>query len=101
MTVPRAADSHDPLAPFRSRDYRLLSVFILATGLIEKSQAVAIGWDLYERTGSPLALGWVGLAQFLPVILFFLPAGHLADVFDRRWVALLSIAVWAREQHDA
>jgi len=94
MTVPRAADSHDPLAPFRSRDYRLLSVFILATGLIEKSQAVAIGWDLYERTGSPLALGWVGLAQFLPVILFFLPAGHLADVFDRRWVALLSMAVW-------
>jgi MFS family permease len=95
MNSARAADPHDPLAPLRSRDYRLLSAFILATGLIEKSQGVAIGWDLYERTGSPLALGWVGLAQFLPVILFFLPAGHLADVFDRRWVAALSMAIWS------
>jgi MFS family permease len=93
MTAPRA-DPHDPLAPFRTRDYRLLSVFILASGLVEKTQGVAIGWDLYERTGSPLALGWVGLAQFVPVILLFLPAGHLADVFDRRWVALLSMTIW-------
>ena len=71
MTAPRAADSHDPFAPFRSRDYRLFSVFVLATGLIERSQSVAIGWDLYERTGSALALGWVGLAQFAPVIRSF------------------------------
>jgi MFS family permease len=94
MIPARSTDPHDPLAPFRSRDYRLLSVFVLATALIDRSQSVAVGWDLYERTGSPLALGWVGLAQFLPVILLFLPAGHLADVFDRRWVAALSMAIW-------
>jgi len=95
MTAPRAADPHDPFAPFRSRDYRLFSVFVLATGLIERSQGVAIGWDLYERTGSALALGWVGLAQFVPVILLFLPAGQLADLFDRRRIAALSMAIWA------
>ena len=95
MTAPRAADPHDPFAPFRSRDYRLFSVFVLATGLIERSQGVAIGWDLYERTGSALALGWVGLAQFVPVLLLFLPAGQLADLFDRRRIAALSMAIWA------
>ncbi len=95
MTAPRAADPHDPFAPFRSRDYRLFSIFVLATGLIERSQGVAIGWDLYERTGSALALGWVGLAQFVPVILLFLPAGQLADLFDRRRIAALSMAIWA------
>jgi MFS family permease len=88
------ADAHDPLAPFRLRDYRLISAGILLAALIERSQGVAIGWDLYERTGSALALGTIGLVQFLPVILLFLPAGHLADVFDRRWVVVLSFAAW-------
>ena len=88
------ADAHDPLAPFRLRDYRLVSAGILLAALIERSQGVAIGWDLYERTGSALALGTIGLVQFLPVCLLFLPAGHLADAFDRRWVVVLSFAAW-------
>ena len=85
----------DVLALFRSRDYRLYSVQNLAAALAERSQGVAIGWDLYERTGSALALGWVGLAQFLPVIALFLPAGHLADRFDRRRVMIAGFVVWA------
>jgi MFS family permease len=36
----------------------------------------------------------VGLAQFLPVCLLFLPAGHLADRFDRRRIVVLSFAAW-------
>ena len=85
----------DWLALFRLRDYRLYSTMNLAAALVERSQGVAIGWDLYERTGSALALGWVGLAQFLPVVLLFLPAGHLADRFDRRRVMVAGFAVWA------
>ena len=85
----------DVLALFRSRDYRLYSVQNLAAALVERSQGVAIGWYLYDRTGSALALGWVGLAQFLPVILLFLPAGHLADRFDRRRVMVAGFVVWA------
>ncbi len=84
----------DVLALFRSRDYRLYCVQTFAAALVERSQVVAIGWDLYERTGSALALGWVGLAQFVPVILLFLPAGHLADRFDRRRVMLAGFTVW-------
>jgi MFS family permease len=47
-------------------------------------QSVAIGWQVYEITKRPLDLGLVGLAQFLPGILFFLPAGHTVDRVDRR-----------------
>src|ERR1700689_3710875 len=47
-------------------------------------QSVAIGWQVYEITKRPLDLGLVGLAQFLPGIAFFLPAGHTVDRLDRR-----------------
>lgn len=52
---------------------------------------VALGWELYERTHSALALGLVGLATALPVVILALPAGDLADRMDRR-----RILVWAQ-----
>ncbi len=51
---------------------------------------VAIGWHLYDITGSALDLGLIGLVQFLPRILFALMAGEVADRFDRRRVAAIS-----------
>jgi MFS family permease len=50
---------------------------------------VAVGWQIYELTGSALSLGLIGLAQFLPQFLLALPAGHVADNFDRRRVTFL------------
>src|SRR3989442_15848203 len=47
-------------------------------------QSVAVGWQVYDITKRPLDLGLIGLAQFLPGIVLFLPAGHAADRFDRR-----------------
>ncbi|HXW88932.1 MAG TPA: MFS transporter [Terriglobales bacterium] len=58
-------------------------------------QSVAVGWQVYEITRRPLDLGLVGLAQFVPGILFFLPAGHAADRFDRRRLLLLCYAGYA------
>lgn len=52
---------------------------------------VALGWELYERTHSAFALGLVGLATALPVVVFALPAGHVVDRYDRR-----SILIWAQ-----
>jgi MFS family permease len=52
---------------------------------------VALGWELYERTHSALALGLVGLATALPVVILALPAGDLADRMDRK-----RILVWAQ-----
>jgi MFS family permease len=52
--------------------------------------SVAIGWELYERTQSPFALGLVGLVQVLPVIALSLPAGQIADRYDRKRIVLFS-----------
>lgn len=47
---------------------------------------VALGWQVYELTGSAFHLGLLGLVQFLPVALLVFPAGHAADRYDRRRV---------------
>ena len=47
-------------------------------------QGVAVGWQIYALTGSAFYLGLVGLAQFLPMFLLTLVAGHVADRYDRR-----------------
>jgi MFS family permease len=58
-------------------------------------QNVAIGWHVYAVTGSALALGLVGLFQFVPTILLVLVTGHAADRYDRRRIALVSLAIQA------
>jgi MFS family permease len=49
---------------------------------------IALGWELYERTHSALALGLVGLVTAIPVVLLALPAGHLADRMDRKKIVV-------------
>lgn len=46
--------------------------------------AVAVGFQVYEISGDPFDLGLIGLAQFVPSIVLTIPAGHLADILDRR-----------------
>jgi MFS family permease len=48
--------------------------------------SVAVGWELYQRTNSALALGLVGLVQVAPVVLLSLPAGSIADRVRRQRV---------------
>ncbi len=50
--------------------------------------AVAVGVQVYELTGSALYLGLIGLVQFFPTVLLALPAGHVADQFQRRRIVL-------------
>ena len=50
---------------------------------------VAVGWRIYQLTGSAFHLGMVGLAQFLPNLLLVFIAGHAADRYDRRRVVQL------------
>ena len=54
---------------------------------------VALGWQMYDLTGSAWDLGLVGLAQFLPALLLALPAGHTVDRHDRRRVLALVLAL--------
>lgn len=74
----------------RNRDFGLFLGGRFFAVLATQMQAVAVGWYLYDLTGDPMTLGWAGLAAFLPVFAFTLPAGDLADHVDRRH--LLGIA---------
>lgn len=57
--------------------------------LASQIAAVAVGWQIYDLTGSALVLGMVGLVQFLPMALLVFIAGHAADRYDRRRVLQL------------
>jgi MFS family permease len=87
-TPPRAA-ARDPYAVLRNRDVALYLVGRLAASLGQQMVTVAVGWELYERTRSALALGLVGLTQMLPMVLFTLPAGHVADNYDRKRIIVM------------
>ena len=50
---------------------------------------VAVGWQVYALTNSALALGMVGLMQFIPSALLVFAAGHAADRYDRKRVVQL------------
>src|SRR5438067_285049 len=72
--------------------YELARFFIV---LALEMQSVAVGWQVYDITKRPLDLGLIGLAQFLPGIVLFLPAGHAADRFDRRSLLTICYAGFA------
>jgi MFS family permease len=55
--------------------------------------SVAVGWQIYDLTHRALDLGVIGLVQFIPSFVLALPAGHVADRFDRRRIVFLCQAV--------
>jgi MFS family permease len=68
------------------RDYRLWWLALVGEGISLQMLQVAIGWQVYALHRSPLDLGWIGLAEFIPMFVLALPAGHLADRLPRRLV---------------
>lgn len=91
MTIPAPAValSHSFRA-LRHRDFRLYWSSQLVSLIGTWMQSVAQGWLMHRLTGSPLMLGLLGFAQFLPVLLFSLFAGVLVDRFDRRRLLLVT-----------
>jgi hypothetical protein len=69
---------------FTFREYRLFQADRLLATLATQMQSVVVGWEVYDITRQPLALGYVGLVQFLPAIGLSLLTGHTADRVDRR-----------------
>ena len=57
--------------------------------------AVAVGWQVYELTGSAFDLGMIGLVQFLPTALLVFVAGHAADRYERKRVVQVCLLVEA------
>ncbi|MGO8678229.1 MAG: MFS transporter [Limisphaerales bacterium] len=90
---PRAAS--DPYAVLRNRDFVFYLVGRFVAALGQEMLTLAVAYELYERTKSPLALMMVGLTQMIPMILFVLVAGHVADNFNRKRIILVTTFIMA------
>jgi len=88
--APQTTTRHDPYAALRFHDFRLLIFGRFIAALGEQMLSVAVGWELYERTGDAFALGLVGFVQVLPVILLVMVSGHVADRFNRRRIVVIT-----------
>ncbi|HEX5125866.1 MAG TPA: MFS transporter [Rhodocyclaceae bacterium] len=83
------AKMRNPLFEYRS--LRLYWFSRVATTMATQMMMVAVGWQMYELTGSAYDLGMVGLFQFLPSLALTLVVGHVADRFDRRRIMALCL----------
>ena len=80
---------------WQSRDFRFYSAARLLGIMGAEAQGVGVAWQIYQITHSALALGYTGLALFLPGIFFVLLAGHVADRYDRRTIILTCYSMQA------
>src|SRR3954467_12370294 len=87
--------THDPYHVLRNRDLALYLIGRFVASFGQQMLTIAVGWELYQRPHSAMKLGYVGLTQMAPMLLFTLPAGHLADNFDRKRIIVLMTLVIA------
>lgn len=78
----------DPYISLRNPNFRWFAASLVAFTLGTQIQAVVVAWQVYELTKDPLSLGLVGLAEAVPFIGSVLYAGHIADLHDRKRIAL-------------
>lgn len=97
------ASVSEPTSPWGYRNFRLFLISMIAVVLANQITGTVVAYQIYELTNDPLSLGMIGLAEALPFIALSLYGGHVADVYDRRWLAicvlavltLASLALWA------
>src|SRR2546426_281996 len=82
---------HDAYAVWRLPAFRRYFSGHMILILGWQMQKVAIGWEIYERSHSAMALGYAGLAQFLPQVLLMLFAGHVIDRHNRKHVFMAAL----------
>ena len=80
----------DAFAAIRNPLVRALALGRMSTVIGTQIINVAVGWELYERTGSAWSLGLVGLFEMAPVLFLMIPAGNAADRFPRRNIAMVA-----------
>lgn len=81
------------LNALRIPSYRSFLSTRLFLTLALQMQAVIIGWEVYKISGSAFSLGLVGLAEAIPAISIALYAGHIADIYNRKTILLVSLLV--------
>ncbi len=87
---------HDPYAAMRLPAYRRYVTGSTLSSMGQQMQAAAVGWEVALRSARPeLALSMVGLVGAAPVILLALPAGHLADSWNRKTLTIVTLLLTA------
>jgi MFS family permease len=94
-TEPYSAGGGSPPPLSRNRSFLCFAVLRLFNSAALQMLNVAVGWQVYELTNDPLDLGFVGLAQFIPVFLLFLVAGVVSDRFSRRTITAVANLIHA------
>ena len=105
---PASADAPAP-SVYRRPDFTAFLAARLLAVLAAQVQAVVVAWQVYDLTREPIALAYVGLAQFLPMLVLLLPAGDLIDRFSRKPIlaaswglgAVCSAGLWWLSGHGA
>lgn len=87
---------HDAYAVLKLRDFRFFISYRFFITIAIQMQSLIVGWQMYELTHDPLALGLIGLAEALPFISVALYSGHVADRYNRKriitWFSLVFLA---------
>ena len=88
-----ASEDYDAYQALRIRDFRFLISANFLNSLATTILSIVIGYELYQRTGSALALGMVGLVQITPNVVLSIPAGQLVDRFSQKRIAILALSL--------
>lgn len=79
----------------QSPDFRNLWIGQVISAAGSQMQFAALNWLIYDITGSPLALGGIGLVRVIPIVLFSLIGGTVADAYDRRKLLFITQSILA------
>ena len=80
------------LSPLRHRDFRVLWIGLLLSSVGSQFTQVAMAWQIYELTDSPLQIGMLGLVRAVPQMFILLFGGLLADAMNRRKLMMVTQA---------
>ena len=86
--------SADPFASIRQKEFRTLLTgrFLFIMGL--RMMSTLVGWWIYNLTNAPLAIGLIGLSEFLPAFSMALYAGHTIDLSEKRKLILRGVVLY-------
>lgn len=88
--MPSASFFSSRFSALRSPDFRNLWFGQIFSAAGSMMQFAALNWQIYDLTGSPVALGAIGLVRVVPIVLFSLLGGAFADAYDRRKLLMMT-----------
>src|ERR1044072_9636275 len=78
------------LSPLRHRDFRIFWIGLILSSVGSQFTQVAMAWQIYELTNSPLQIGLIGLVRAVPQMVILLFGGLLADAMNRRKLMMVT-----------